>query len=303
MTTKKRILITGSNRSGSTWVGKVVASNSTVDNIIEPLNLNRINRYKRVQLDHWYPRVNEETPEEVKKEIRSIMKYYLNATYWTAFTQLFSSYEGHNLSKSLRKRLRRAGRPVKMVKDPTALFCVPWLVNEYNIHPVVLIRHPAAYVLSIKQKNWWFDFDHILKQPGFFTGELADLKDEVVTFKRSEKQRDIVENAALMWKVFYTQVAHYRSIYPEWYYVTHEELSTDPLSGFEKMFSYLGLTFTEMTERFITDSTTASSNTAGKHKRDAKANARKWIDELNSKEKETIYKIAGPISDLFYENF
>ena len=160
MSSKISILVTGSNRSGSTWVGNVLASHPKVDTIIEPLNLNRIKRFKRIQFEYWYPNITKRSPEA--PQIKALIDYYLNSNFYTFFYQIFNSYEGHNLWNSSKKRWRRAKRPIKLLKDPTALFSIPWMVDEFALKPIVLVRHPAAYVLSIKEKNWWFDFDNFL---------------------------------------------------------------------------------------------------------------------------------------------
>jgi len=301
MNINKNILITGSNRSGSTWVGNVISSNTKVDNIIEPLNLNRIKRFKRIELDYWYPRIDESSPENLKSEIVKLMGYYLKTSYKNVFSDVFEQYEGHNLLQSAKKRWRRSGKPVKMLKDPTAIFCVPWLVSEFKLKPVILIRHPAAYALSIKEKNWWFNFENFSKQPLFFSEELQPLEAEVLAFQERETKKDIIENAALLWKVFYTQVLMYQKNYPEWFYITHEELSLDPVFNFERLFDYLELEFNTSVKRYITEST--QSNVSGEFKRDSAENTLKWQKKLSEQEKTHIFNITHSVSDHFYETW
>lgn len=299
MSSETRILVTGSNRSGSTWVGKVLATHNKVDNIIEPLNLNRIKQFGVIDYDYWYPKIDRENPASA--EIGFLINYYLKANYSTFFTEMFKSYEGHNLLSSSKKRLRRAGRPIKLLKDPTALFSVPWLVEEFKVKPIILIRHPAAYVLSIKEKNWWFDFDNMLKQTHFFNGELESLKAEVAEFKKYENSKDIIDNASLLWKVFYAQVKEYQNAHPNWFYITHETLSMEPLKYFEELYQYLGLEFRDTTKHYILETTQSSKKE--EFKRDAKKNAEKWMHSLSDSEKKRIYKIVGPISHHFYKNW
>ena len=301
MNINKNILVTGSNRSGSTWVGRVISTNKKVDNIIEPLNFNRIKRYKQVDINYWYPKIIDSSPRSLKKEVKYLIEYYLDINYLSIFIQLLNRYEGHNLYKSFKKRWRRAGKPIKMLKDPTAIFSVPWLVKEFDLIPVIIIRHPAAYVLSIKEKGWWFDFDNLLKQSDFFSGELEHLKREVVNFKENEKERTIIENAALFWKIFYTQVKEYKMNYPNWYFITHEDLSVDPLNEFQNMFSYLGLEFNNDVRNYIKSSTHTLE--AGKHIRNSKENAIKWVHKLSDEEKELIFKITSPVAEVFYDKF
>ena len=301
MNTKSNILITGSNRSGSTWVGKVISSHSSVDNIIEPLNLNRIERYNKFDLHSWYLKVNDKCSQKIKEEAYSLFSYYLHTSYSDVLLNPFHSFEGHKTIISLKKRLRKASKPIKMLKDPSALFSVPWLVTEFNVYPVLLVRHPAAYVLSIKEKDWWFDFDHMLKQPHFFEDGLEHLKDEVVSFKKNEKEKSIIDNAALLWKVFYTQVDHYRIHYPQWFYITHEALSIDPITNYKAMFGYLGLDFNEKIRNYIKESTQASQQR--EFKRDSAKNATKWMERLTYKEQQKVYEVTKGVSDKFYESW
>lgn len=298
MNTRRHILITGSNRSGSTWVGKVLAMNSRVDNIIEPLNLNRIQRFKKFDITSWYLKINDQANDYIKGQAHDLFSYYLHTTYGSILRRPFESFEGHNFLNSIKKRLRKARKPIKMLKDPIALFSVPWLVAEFEVRPVILVRHPAAYVLSIKEKDWWFDFDSLLSQPHFFDGELEVLREEVTEFKKFEKQKSIVENAALLWKVFYTQVAEYRRNQPGWFYITHEELSIDPLLHFKKMFEYLDIEFVKEVQHYILESTQALDQ--AEFNRDSAKNTTKWVEKLTDDEKRTIYQITKEVSDQFY---
>lgn len=295
-----RALVTGSHRSGSTWVGRVISQNRKVDAIIEPFNLNRIRRFKKVEYAHWYPMILDDSTEG-SGELRDLMQYYLDANYTTFFQQLFEAYEGHNMYDSLKKRLRRSSKPFKLIKDPMAVFSIPWLESTFGLKPLILLRHPAAFALSIKEKNWSFDFDNLLQQDVFFKDALLPLKEEVETFKNQENERSIVENAALFWKVCYTQVLDYQKKYPNWYYISHEALSTNPLQEFEHIFNYFDIDFTTQVEEYVLDSTQAT--TQEKHKRNSRENMLKWQNKLTTFEKDTIYQITKPVADRFYDPF
>ena len=301
MSTKRPILVTGSNRSGSTWVGKVIATHPKVDTIIEPLNINRIKRFQKFDIDYWYLKIDDSTDTYIRSQAYALISYYLNISFTNIVRNPLSVYEGHSGISALKKRLRRAAAPIKLLKDPTALFCVPWLVEEFHVRPVLLIRHPAAYVLSIKEKKWWFNFDNFLLQPGFFDGELAHLKEEVIHFKKREPTATIIENAALLWKIFYTQVASYKNRYPEWFFTTHEELSITPIKTYENLFGYLELTYSDSIQEYIEETTNARNIT--QYERNSEANTQKWRDRLSSAEKEIIYNIVGDVSNMFYEKF
>ncbi len=275
--------------------------NPSVDNIVEPMNINRIQRFKKFKIASWYLKVDNNTAPEVKNQAHDLISYYLNTPFVNLLKRPFGSYEGHSGISSFKKRLRRSTKPIKMLKDPTALFSVPWLVQEFDVCPVLLIRHPAAYVLSIKEKNWWFDFDNLLSQSNFFSDGLAPLRTEVREFKKNESEKSIVENAALLWKVFYAQVEIYRKTFPDWFYITHEELSTDPMTNFERMFNYLGIEFNDRVRTYIKESTQAEDQ--AEFKRDSAKNTSKWKERLSSAEKQTIFRLTKEVSEKFYDSW
>lgn len=297
---RKNILVTGSNRSGSTWVGKVLSQDTKVDNIIEPLNINRIQRFKKVSINNWFLKVDDTAESQINQEAKKLFDYYMHTTWINFFKYAFQSYEGHNIFRSIKKKLRRTLKPVKLVKDPQALFSIPWLVSHYHIQPLVLIRHPAAYVLSIKEKEWWFNFDDLLQQEHFFEGDLKFLKEEVLAYGRKSKPT-IIENASLMWKICYYQVALYQKKYPDWYFIKHETLSQNPVKEYKKIFNYFEIAFTSSIENYIVSTTRAKVNS--KHSRDAMANAIKWKQKLSKEEKQIIYSIVKDVSGQYYEKF
>ena len=272
-----------------------------MDNIIEPLNLNRVKRFQTFELDFWYPKVTESTDASIKKNVGEIVSYYLNTSLLHPLSRAWIPYEGHSLSRSFRIRSRRALKPVKLLKDPTALFAVPWLVEQFDLKPVILIRHPAAYVLSIKEKNWWFDFENLLQQKDFFSGALTHLRAEIEAFQQQADKKTIIENAALLWKVFYTRVLEYKATHPDWFYITHEALSLDPLGEFEKMFHYLDLSYTDATRTYILETT--GTRQGGEFVRDSKYNATKWQELLSEEEKESIREICGKTAAQLYTNW
>lgn len=226
--TNKIVLVTGSNRSGSTWVGKVIESAGGVYNCIEPLNPNRVKRYGKHNMPVWYPKVMPNQLNELAGEVKSIYTDYIFGGVSDVFKSGIVGFEEHKGLRAMYRVFKKNTSRIKLLKDPTALFCVPFIAKQFNATSIILIRHPAAYALSIKEKNWWFDFDNFLQQENFFTNGLEALKDEVIDFKRNESAHSIIENAALLWKVFYSQVRWYQENYPEWIYIKHEDLSINP---------------------------------------------------------------------------
>ncbi|MDD2922615.1 MAG: sulfotransferase, partial [Anaerolineales bacterium] len=161
---KYPILVTGAHRSGTTWVGRMLASNPQTAYISEPLNVWHRRGVYRAEVKHWYQYI---TPEN-------------ESQYFSAFQNLLNfKYHLFDEIKSLRSRkdLLRMGRDFAiftngklrnqraLLKDPFAVFSAPWFAQKLNCRVVFTVRHPAAFASSLKRLQWNFDFHNLLAQP------------------------------------------------------------------------------------------------------------------------------------------
>ena len=83
-------------------------------------------------------------------------------------------------------RYRRSGA-VAVMKDPIAIFSSRWLVTAFHMDPVVMIRHPAAFVNSVVSKGWRHPFEHFIDQPLLMRDHLAGFEGELRRFAASEQ--------------------------------------------------------------------------------------------------------------------
>ena len=91
----------------------------------------------------------------------------------------------------------------------------------------MLIRHPAAFVSSVKRLGWTHDFALFLDQPLLLRDHLAPFEDEIRDF--AEHERDRIDQAILLWRLIYHTVGTFRERHPEWTFVRHEDLSREPV--------------------------------------------------------------------------
>ncbi len=134
----------------------------------------------------------------------------------------------------------RGSRP--LVKDPIAFFSAEWLASRFDMDVVVMIRHPAAVASSLKRRNFVFPFSHFLAQPLLMERHLYPWETEISEFVECE--HDVVDQAALLWKLIYHVAIKYRNIHEDWNFVRHEDLSRDPVRGFRELFGRLNVGFT-----------------------------------------------------------
>ena len=173
--------------------------------------------------------------------------------------------------------------------------------QHYTCDVLVIIRHPAAYVNSIKRMNWRVDPRDYLQQEELMDKYLSELRPEIESFQ--QKDDNIVEEAALRWKIYHHTINKFQNEYPEWYFVKHEMLSKNPIDEFKKIFNQFNLNFDKSVESKIIESTTTPAKTdKDVHilKRDSKKHIKKWKTQLSSQEIERIMDITKDVSDIFY---
>jgi Sulfotransferase family len=211
------ILVTGSHRSGTTFTGKVLSLDKSVGLIYEPFNKNNFYGINRFNTTEWYQYVDNTNGKEHYSNFKETLDYNfsvdideLKKNPIVKSLHLLKAFFDAQGDKILHKR--------PLVKDPIALFSTPWLAQNFSMNVVILIRHPAAFVSSVKGLNWSHDFKSFLRQPLLMNSHyLEPFREEIEDF--AAKEYPIVEQASLLWRIFYSTVRHYQEEFPEWIYL------------------------------------------------------------------------------------
>jgi Sulfotransferase family len=297
------ILVTGSHRSGSTWVGKTLALSPAVGYIGEPFGLHHRPGQFAANFSWWFPYINSENEESFVAPVLDMLSFRYRTDQEMRAIQSPRDAARLVLDRIRFERYRRNGvRP--LLKDPLAVFSAEWLASRFRVQPVVLIRHPAAFVSSLKRLGWLHPFDHFLAQPLLMRDMLSTYQSIVEEF--AALQRPLVEQAILLWKLIHHTILQYRKRHPEWIFVRHEDLSRNPLQRFEEIFSRLGLSFTERIRARILQAT-SDTNQAEPHNhmqlnRASRAGIWNWRQRLSEKEIDRIRTAVEPVSREFYDD-
>jgi Sulfotransferase domain len=297
------ILVTGTHRSGTTWVGKILAADALTAYISEPLNVLHRPGVFRVKVNHWYQYVCEDNGNE----------------YLPAFLDLLE-FDYHLLDeiRSLRSRrdFLRMGRDFlifynglmrgqrALLKDPFAVFSTPWFAKNLNCKAVITVRHPAAFASSLKRLNWPFDFQDLLDQPLLMRDYLELYREEM----ESIKPDDVIGQSALLWKMIYHSVHTALELNPDFIIVRHEDLSRDPVAGYHDLYQLLELEFTPRVEKIILNSSSSENPIELSRKKvhgfklDSRASVENWKKRLTAEEIDRIRKMTKEISALYYSD-
>jgi len=299
------ILVTGAHRSGTTWVGKILAASPCVHYIQEPFNPSKSASSGISTLRPptwcWEPVGSERDP--ARRALSRTLQF--RYAWLPALLEARSPRDLRRIRNESRGfRLARRNRSRPLVKDPIALFAADWLATQFAMQVVVMIRHPAGFAASLKRLDWDFPFSCLLEQAELMNGRLSRFEAEIRDFARERKP--IIDQAALVWKLKHYVVAAYRTAHPEWTFLRNEDLSLDPLSVFRDLFDRLQLPFTDAITTEISAYTSAHNPRDARDgvvldlRRNSVANVSAWSELLTADEIARVRRGIGEIGDLFY---
>ena len=297
------ILVTGAHRSGTTWVGRMLASNPQTAYISEPLNVLHRRGVYGAEVSRWYTYITAENEGEYLPAFRELLDYRYHI-----FKELASLRS--------RKDLLRMGRDLAiftngkirdqraLLKDPFAVFSTPWFMQKLNCRVVITVRHPAGFASSLKRLNWPFDFHDLLGQPMLMRDHLERDRTDMEAMQPG----DILGQSALLWRMIYRSVHAARNLVPGLMIVRHEDLSLDPVAGYKSLYESLGLNFTGQVRDTILNSSSSENPAELSRKKvhsvklDSRANLDNWKKRLSADEITRIRRLTGDVSPLFYSD-
>jgi len=270
--------------------------------ISEPFNLFHPTGVMRAPIHSLYTRVCNENDAEYLEPMRETLSYRYH--YWAQL----KSHPAKDAPRALRDAIRfikaRLAGQRPLLKDPFALFSVPWFAERLHCQVVIVVRHPVAFAGSLKRLDWSFDFGDLLSQPLLMEQLPSSLRDEMELMHR--QREDVISQASLLWRVIYTMADRYRAAYPQISVVRHEDLSIDPVGGFRQLYAWLGLAFNTRAQRAVVRSSAENNPTelapSNPHavRLNSRANLENWKHRLTGEEVDRVLRTTRDIVPLFY---
>ena len=255
MNCKKTILVTGCHRSGSTWVGKTIAYNPNIFYLGEPFNpsISYFSSCCPHNFKYWFEYINQNNQQMYYQSISKMV----NLSYdWNIFAKSVKNIKDlRNYLSLYKKIIKHKLVPSRLlIKDPIAVFSSKWLAETFDMRVVVTIRHPVAFVGSLKKADHWrFHYQNFLEQPLLMNDYLLPWKDQIHEYAQRKPTR--VEHGILFWNIVHSILHQYKQQHPDWIFVRHEDLSMDPVNQFQELFSQLEVKYTEPIKQKIISST------------------------------------------------
>jgi hypothetical protein len=295
------ILVTGTHRSGTTWLGKMLAADAGTAYISEPLNVYHRPGVLRAKVRYWYQYICEENESEYLPAFEELIE--LDYHLWDEIRSIRSRRDLLRMGRDFLifyNGLMRGQRP--LFKDPFAVFSMDWFAKRLNCKVVVAVRHPAAFVSSLKRLNWPFDFQDLLDQPLLMRDCLEPYRGQM----ESAKADDVIGQSALLWTLIYRSVHTALERNPDFIAVRHEDLSLDPVNKYRDLYKSLDLDFTPRVEKIIRNASSSDNPAEPSRKNiydvklDSRANIDNWKRRLTEEEIRRIRNITEDVSQLFY---
>ena len=298
---KRPILVTGAHRTGTTWVGKMLAADPQTAYISEPLNVLHRPGVLSTRSTSWYAYIQQENESDYLPAFHELLSFRYHPADEIKSIRSFKDAlrMGRDVGIFLRGRLFHQ-RP--LLKDPFAVFSVPWFVERFGCQVVVTVRHPAAFASSLKRLNWPFDFNNLLNQPLLMRDHLEKYRKDMQALSAG----DIIGQASLLWMMIYQLVhtAHLQT--PSIQFVRHEDLSLDPLAGYRRLYDELSLDFSLPVEHKILSSSSSenpaelSQQKTHSVKLNSRASLQNWKRRLTPAEIERIRRVTEEVAYLYY---
>ena len=300
-TERKPILVTGAHRTGTTWVGKLLAADPGLAYVSEPLNVDHRRGVLGARVRHWYTYICDENEGDYYPSFLELLayRYHLGA-------EIGALRSGRDVLRMARDlETFAAGRLLgrrPLVKDPFAVFSLAWFAHRLNFQIVVTVRHPAAFVSSLKRLKWGFDFRDLLEQPLL----MRDFLEPYRSAMQSQAAGDIVGQGSLLWQMIYHCVHILRQRLPFVLLVRHEDLSLHPSEGFETLYKELGLDFSSRAQSRVLQSSSSENPVQLPLDRlysvrlDSRASLDNWKRRLSADEIRRIRGVTAAVAQLYY---
>ncbi|MGB2985225.1 MAG: sulfotransferase [Phycisphaerae bacterium] len=316
----RTVLIAGTGRSGTTWLGKIFDSSPDVFYKPQPDERSRYPWFREIpsRLDRTpeFDRFKEPFAEAVRQTFCShtpslqarpvFKKNFLRQSAWDLL----------NISLRVWRKISRGPGPVLRIpawmfrQDPDDITLVlksvisnlrlAWIHENFpTIKMILIVRHAGGYLSSVfrgARHHGWVD-----------AGKKERLGTTMLPFPRrdQERYRDAFENGSdFERELIYWVVANETPILeldgsPRFKLVSYEELCRRPLETAQALFDFAEIPFTRSSEQFIRESTTQERPGYYDVYKNPARSANRWRNELDSQQRALVARYVDESSLKF----
>lgn len=170
----RSIFVVGTARSGTTWLGDIIASQISCRSMFEPFNPDLVIAYR--QFNYFQYMRPGKTDDQFYNFARKI-------------------FTGNIRNNWIDHQNERIFPKYRLIKEIRANLSLKWLHDQFpQVPKFLLIRHPCAVVQSRLSLNWATDLDiqHFLSQPDLIEDHLSTYLDVINGAKTDYEKHAII---------------------------------------------------------------------------------------------------------------
>lgn len=257
----RTVILAGSGRSGTTWLGNIIAANPNFRIIFEPFEQNHVPQ-AAILPRRSYARPSNTYPE------------------WIPFVK--DALSGKINNKWIQRDGNRWWAPRILVKEIRANLMLGWIDRTFHPKIVFIIRHPCAVVLSRLKLKWTINLSGLLLQSELVADYLDPFVDLILRAK-TEAQKQ-----AVLWSVEnLVPLSQLREF--GWIFCTYEHLYCDPDNEVNRILKGLEIRKTVLTQRAIRQVSMVTRSDSPIVKRENPL--AEWQKRLTKKETDDILRV------------
>jgi hypothetical protein len=270
---RKSILVAGTARSGTTWLGDLIASQIPCRILFEPFNPELVPEYHGYHY-FQYLRPDTENPD------------------FHAFAQKI--FKGEIRNRWINHKNERIFSEYRLIKEIRANLVLGWLHNHFpDVSIIFLMRHPCAVVLSRMELDWDTnrDIEPFLAQPNLIADFLSPYLSLIKNVKTDEEKHAIIWSVSNLVPLKQFPKNELKMVY-------YEDLCTHPEREIGAIFESIGIKISEFCfDKLNRPSQTTRSNSA------VMSGANKLSDWQKKLSISQIKNILQVVSDFGLGNF
>lgn len=293
---RKPILVSGSHRSGSTWLGRMIGLSDQTGYIHEPFH--RKYGISGKLFAKWFTYICDENEQQYKQAIDRYLKFKYPILNKIKEANTLQDY-GRAVRDFAIFSQYRLNRKRPLMKDPIAIYSAEWLHQTFDMDVIILIRHPAAFVGSIKKAEWRTSMNNFLEQPLLMRDYLQEFESQII--EHANNPKDYIEEGILLWNMIHRIICTYEEKHDDWFFIRHEDLSREPIQKFGEIYNFLNLNYTESIQDKILNYSSEQEE-PGKLKRDSQSNIWSWKNRLSDQEIDRVYEGTQKVSSKYYSD-
>lgn len=279
--------VTGMHRSGTTWVGQMVDRALPGCIIHEPMNAHVGLR----GVDKWYygPKDKSHVTTLIGEMIQGRRSFRRRRDKDGLLKNLARTIGGSRYERDLAAALG-SGSSTLLLKDPFLIRVGSVLVEAFDAKGVIMVRHPAALINSLKRMGWTLPaLDGLEPGPA-----------------QADPNLQFAFDVGRFWSALYAEVETQLAIAPNHLLlVRHEDMCVEPVRIGGEILVHLGIPTNEKAQDFLRVSTSGnagemSGNQLHNMHRDARKLVSSWRHSLPPAEIEAVQQGGGATLESIY---